>query len=225
RTRALAEFGDLQRTRETVRAMDEQHERRLRVRDWLFGVAGDFKLAVRALKRSPSFSAVVVLTLSLGIGANSAVFSVASAFMLRPLPVPKGGEIVMLGETDPNITQPHELSYLNYRDYAADTAIFADLAAYVSSMRTLGSREAGRRAERLWMVDVTANYFGVLGLRPLLGRFFRPDEDQGSLAHPVVVLSYAFWQRRFGGDPGIVGDTMRIDGRSVTIIGVAPPEF
>ena len=117
---------------------------------------------------------------------------------------------------------PHDLSFPDFRDYRADTTVFASLAAYASRVVELNT---DRGADRIWIDDATANYFSVLGLRPLLGRTFEPDEDRGALAHPVLVLTYTAWQAHFAGDSGVVGRAVRINGHPVTVIGVMPPEF
>jgi macrolide transport system ATP-binding/permease protein len=134
---------------------------------------------------------------------------------------------VMLGRTDPALAEPHEFSYPDYEDVQAQRGVFRDLAAYVSNTVNLtgGGEGSGARPERIWIDGVTANYFSVLGVEAALGRTFLPDEDQGELAHPVVVLSHEFWQRHFGGDPRVVGDTIRLNNRPLTIVGVAPPTF
>jgi predicted permease len=219
---ALGEFGDVDRARDTLRTMDEQYVATSRRQELFTDLWQDVRIALRSLSRAPGFVVVVALTLSLGIGLNSAVYSIVDAYLFRPMPVANGPDLVILAQTDAALAQPHELSYPNYKDYRSDTTIFRDLLAYDINSANLSS---GRGAERIWMEEATANYFTVLGVKPFLGRFYRPDEDNGELAHPVIVLSYALWQSHFGGNPAVVGDTIRINNHPITIIGVTPPEF
>jgi len=222
RSQALREFGDLDRARQTLRAMDEQHEASTRRRDIFTDLTRDVPVALRALSRSPSLVVVVVLTLALGIGVTSAVYSVVDAYLFRPLPGAHGAELVVLGRTEKDIPQPHDLSYPDFRDYRADTAIFAALGAYTSRVIEL---ETERGTEQLWIDDATANYFSVLGLSPMLGRTFGPGDDVGEISHPSVVLTYKAWKNRFASDSQIVGRAIRLNGHPVTVIGVMPPEF
>jgi predicted permease len=163
-----------------------------------------------------------VLTFALGIGVTTAIYSVVDAYLFRPLPGTDAASLVVLGRTDETITQPHELSLPDFRDYRADRAVFQSLAAYTSRVVELNG---DRGAERIWIDDATANYFSVLGLQPLLGRTFAADEDRGVLSHPTIVLSYKSWQARFAGDSDVVGRVIRINEHPVTVIGVMPPEF
>ena len=222
RAQALREFGDVARTRETLRTMDERHastERRLGIASDL---ARDVKVAFRALRRSPGLVAIVVLTFALGIGATSAIYSIVDAFMFRPLPGSYGADLVVLARTEPGLTPPHELSFSDYTDFRADTATFASLAAYEARTVEL---QSDRGAERLLINDGTANYFSTLGLPPMLGRTFAPNDDDGALAHPVIVLSYKAWVAHFDADSSVVGRVIRINERPVTVIGVMPPQF
>src|SRR5688572_11211822 len=222
RAQALREFGDVDLARRTLRSMDERHaasERRAHVAS---DILGDVRVAVRALKRSPGLVAVVGLTFALGIGVTGAMYSVVDNFLFKPLPGAHGASLVVLGRTEERLSQPHDVSFPDFRDFRADTAVFASLAAYSSRVVELNT---DRGADRIWIDDATANYFSTLGLRPLLGRTFEPDEDRGALAHPVIVLTYTAWQANFAGDSGVVGRVIRINGHPVTVIGVMPPEF
>jgi predicted permease len=222
RDAALREFGDVTRARTTLRDMDEHHATRRRQLDRLGDTWQDVRVAVRSLRRSPGLVVVVALTLALGIGLNSAVYSIVDAYLLRPMPVPNGRDLVVLAQTDPALAAPHEMSYPNFRDYRADTAIFRDLAAHAVNTMNLSG---GRTAERLWVEEVTANFFDVLGVKPALGRLFAPGDDVGELAHPYIVLTWDFWQSRFGGNARVVGDTIRLNDRPVTVIGITPRGF
>ena len=222
RTQALREFGDVDFTRRTLQAMDERHAADSRRAHLLADLGRDFQVAIRSLTRSPGLVAVVVLTFALGIGVTSAIYSVVDNFLFKPLPGDHGKNLVVLGRTEESLTLPHELSFADYRDYRADTAVFQSLAAYSSRVVELNS---DRGADRIWIDDATANYFSVLGLRPILGRTFEPDDDRGVMAHSVLVLSYKGWQSHFAGDSNIVGRVVRINDNPVTIIGVMPSEF
>ena len=222
RAQALREFGDVDLTRRTLQAMDERHAAHTRRAHLFADIARDFRVALRSLARSPGLVAVVVLTFALGIGVTTAIYSVVDNFMFKPLPGDHGKELVVLGRTEESLALPHELSFADFRDYRADTAVFQSLAAYSSRVVELNS---DRGADRIWIDDATANYFSVLGLRPILGRTFAPDDDRGLMAHPVLVLSYKGWQTHFAGDSSIVGRVVRINDNPVTIIGVMPREF
>jgi predicted permease len=222
RTRALREFGDVDRARHTLRAMDEHHYAGQRRSELLLDFWQDVRVAIRSLARSPGFVVVVALTLALGIGLNTAVYSIVDAYLFRPLPVPAGDRLVVVGQTDAALPQPHEMSYPNYLDYRDDKQIFASLAAYTTNSMNLAG---GSGADRIWTEETSANFFDVLGVKPLVGRLFAPDEDAGELAHPVIVLTYDFWQSHFGGSSAVIGDTIRLNDHPIRIIGVTPPGF
>jgi predicted permease len=222
RAQALAEFGDVERTRVTLRAMDKQHLTHEHRADVAADLLRDVRVALRGLRRSPALVAVVTLTFALGIGVTTAIYSLVDAFLFRPLPGAYGGELVALGRTDADIPLPHVLTYPDFRDFRADTATFASLMAFTSRVATLDN---GRGADRLWIDEGTANYFSTLGLRPMLGRTFLPGEDDGVLAHPNLVLTYKAWQSHFGGDSSVIGRVVRINDHPMTIIGVTPPDF
>ena len=183
----------------------------------------DLRFAGRLLVKSPLFTAVVVLTMAIAIGLNTTVFAAVEALLLRPLPGTTAPErIVQLYQTWPGLTWgsnsiPH---YQDVRERTTD--VFEGVAAWTFSYFSLSS---GDRPRRLMGQVVSANYFAVLGVRPALGRFFRPDEDIGRGAHPVVVLGNGSWQSIFGADPAIIGRTIILNGQSLEVIGVAPPEF
>jgi predicted permease len=222
RAQALREFGDVEGVRRQLRMMDERHATHERRANVATDLTRDIRVAVRALSRSPGLVAIVVLTLALGIGITSAIYSVVDAYLFRPLPGANGGDLVVLGRTEKEIPQPHDLSFPDFRDYRADTAVFQSLAAYTSRIVNLGT---DRGADRIWVDDATANYFALLGLRPMLGRTFAPDDGDGVLAHPDIVLTYKGWQTHFAGDSSVVGRVLRINDHPVTVIGVMPPEF
>jgi predicted permease len=222
RTQALREFGDVDRARGVLRAMDERYAAQSRRAEVFTDLWQDVRIAARSLRRTPGFVATVAFTLAIGIGLNTAVYSIVDAYLFRPMPVANGKDLVVLAQTDAAFAQPHEMSFPNYKDFAGDTAVFRGLAAYVINSMNLSG---GRGAERIWTEEGTANYFAVLGVKPLLGRLFQPGDDDGEVAHPYIVLSYKFWQSHFGGNPNVVGDTIRLNNHPMTIIGVTPPEF
>lgn len=183
----------------------------------------DVRYAARALLRQPALTAAVVVTLALGVGLNGAVFSVVNAYLFQPLPVRDAGRIVMIGQTTPELQRPHEMSWPDIQDQRA-LDVYQDVAAWTNGAVNIGS-SSGERAERIFVNETTANYFTLLGVEAVLGRTFAADEDQGHLAHRVLVLDYRFWQNHFQGDSSVVGRTLAVNGQSATIIGVAPESF
>ena len=183
----------------------------------------DLRYAARSLRRRPGFVAVVVLTLALGIGATTAIFSVVYGVLLRPLPLPDAERVVRL-EGQPRDGDPEKVgtatSYPDYRDFRAQARSFAHLAAVRGWTATL--TQPGTEPARVRTNFVTANFFGVLGTRPVLGRGFLPEEERPGAA-PVAVLSHALWQQRYAGAPDALGRTVTLDGVAATIVGVMPP--
>ncbi|MFL5541428.1 MAG: ABC transporter permease, partial [Longimicrobiaceae bacterium] len=183
----------------------------------------DLRYAGRALARRPWFTGVVVLTLALGIGANTAVFSIINAFLLRPLPgVYEPGRLVHLFGARDGDPARYSFSYPAYQDYQAASTSLSGLAAWAVSPVSVGEGEPGAEATALL---VSENFFRVAGVRPALGRFPTADESSTPGAAPVVMLGYAAWQRRFGGDPHVLGRTIRVNGFPFTVIGVTPRDF
>lgn len=181
----------------------------------------DIRFAVRSLRKSPSFTAVALITLALGIGANAVVFSILDAVLLRPLPVEQPDRLFFVEARHGNGSPFPSHSFPDYLDFKNGTTSI-DLAAYRIAAMGL---QSGSGAERAWGYLVTGNYFEMLGVRPAVGRFFTPEEDTARGASPFVVLSFDAWQRRFGGASGITGTTIRINGLPYTILGVAPRGF
>jgi predicted permease len=177
----------------------------------------DLRHALRMLRRNPGFTAAAVLSLALGIGANALVFSVINALLLRPLPVERPGQLVFL-ETNSGFTQ----SFPNYRDLRDRNQAFSGLVGYRLAPMEL---ESASGATRIWGLLATGNYFDVLGVHPVMGRFFHQAEDLHPNASPYAVLSYNAWRGRFGGDSGIVGKTVRINRLPYTVLGVASADF
>lgn len=184
----------------------------------------DVALAFRYLRKTPGFTIPAVLTLALGIGANTTIFSLTDALLFRRLDVPGADRIVHIYETRPNRElAPYPTSMADYFDYRDQSKSFDILAAHypTSPMHVIvdGQPQAMNGSV------VTANYFDVMQLRPIAGRFFRPDEDQVRDRDAVAVIGFNFWQRRLGGSPDAIGREMQINGRSFTIVGVAPRGF
>ncbi|HEV2299207.1 MAG TPA: ABC transporter permease [Candidatus Acidoferrales bacterium] len=180
----------------------------------------DIRFALRMLRKSPGFTAVAILTLALGIGANTALFSVVNGVLLNPLPYPQPDRLVVIYAKEQGVTRP-SISYLNFLDWVRDNRSFSALAAYRGDLFLLtgiGDPESVP-TER-----VSASLFPLLGVKPVAGRVFRPEEDQLG-AGPVALISAGFWKRKFGSSPGAVGKTLTLDGKSYTIIGVIPASF
>lgn len=181
----------------------------------------DLRYAFRQLTKNPGFAAVAILTLALGIGACTAIFSVVDGVLLRPLDYPHSEQIVAIRETDIPKFPEFSVSPPNYLDWEKQTKSWQYLAAYAGAQINLtGEGEP----QRLVGVKATAHYFDVYRIQPVLGRWFVPEEDADGKNH-VVVLSYPFWQRVFGGERKIIGRSIQLDGQPYIVIGVAPPRF
>ena len=182
----------------------------------------DLRYALRRLLAAPGFTAVAVLSLALGIGANTTIFSVVNALLLRPIAAPEPERLVTVHATDRDGRGFHSFSHPDYVDYRAGTRALAGLAAAGFAITTMGRGDA---AEVSAGMLVSGNYFDVLGVRPALGRAFLAEEDRAPGAHPVVVLGHALWERRFAADPAAVGREVTINARPFTIVGVMPATF
>jgi putative ABC transport system permease protein len=183
------------------------------------GIARDVAYAFWMLRRRPGFAAVIVLTLALGIGANTAVFSVVRSVLLRPLPFPEDERLALIRMRAPTFeVSPSPPEYVAYRDHAQS---WEELAAYQVGAATV--TEDGGEPERIDVGLVTSNLFTALGIEPLLGRRFTPEDGQEG-SEEVAVLSHAFWVSRYGGDPGVIGRTVLLDVPR-TVVGVMPAEF
>src|SRR5208337_1393127 len=180
----------------------------------------DLRYGLRMLAKNPGFTVVAVLTLALGIGANTAIFSLGNVFMFRPLPVKDADRMTVVAVQSKGDSDPEEISYLDYLEYRAhSSAVFTDMTGYALHLTGLGYQG---HADRLIMSYVPSNFFSMLGIRPALGRLINPGEGDAPKTGPVVVLGHTYWEKRFGGDPGVIGRTVTLDGTAVTIIGVVP---
>lgn len=187
----------------------------------------DLRFALRMLRKSPGFAAVAVLTLALGIGANTAVFTVVDSLILNPLPVENISTLAAVNASEAKKAARsgdlEALSYLNLKDTRERTRAFSNLAGHSYPMAVTMTDKGEPR--RIFAEIVTANYFETLGIHPSLGRFFLPGEDQTPGAAPVAVLGYTAWQSRFGGVSDILGQTITLDETPFTVIGVGPKGF
>src|SRR5262245_29369374 len=223
RANARREFGNVGLVKEVTREM------------WgwvsLERLLQDLRFGLRILRKRPGFLLFAILTLALGIGVNTAIFSVANAVLRQPLPIKDGDRIVDLRCFSPRDPIPHGIHYAGYLELRKQVGAYVDLFGISRDNLVLGASAAGNNAvanseaEELQGLFVTGNYFSALGGRALLGRTLTPEDDQEVGAHPVVVMSHGFWQRRFGAAPDIVGHTILIKGRAFTVVGVAEASF
>lgn len=210
RTAARRQFGNLTRTQE--KALEAWQFPRFET------VVQDIRYGLRGIRRSPSFSLVVILTLALGIGANTAIFSVVYSVLLRPLPYPNGERLVWLGESTAKAAGI-SITWINFQHWRSESDSFENVAAFANTDFTL----TGRGDAVLTHAGlVTSSFFQLTGTRPAMGRLFTDADDTPGSA-PTVVVTADFWQRRLGGDSNVVGESLALDGKSYEIIGVLPP--
>lgn len=183
----------------------------------------DLRHSFRALRRSPAFTIAALASLALGIGANTLIFTFLNAVFLKSLPVAEPDRLMALYSVDTGKEgDPLPFSYPNFEDLRQEARTFSGMAAYRNlSVALTGDGEPAQLQGEI----VSGNFFDLLGVRPAAGRFFLPDEDRTPGTHPVTVLSHALWQSRFGSDPGLVNRTVRLNGMSFTVVGIAPPQF
>ena len=214
RRQALARFGGATQYREEMR-----DGRRAR---WFHDVRADLRYGSRMLWKNKGLTFVAVFSLAVGIGANSAIFSIVNAILLRPHAVSRPEELVLVyaGRKD----MPYQtLSYPSYLDFRERNGVFTDLAAYGLGWQfRLGGADD---VELVWGEPVSSNYFDVLGVRAFRGRTFLPEEGEVPNRNPVVVIGHGLWQRRFAADPALIGRTIKLNTQSFTVIGIAPPEY
>jgi putative ABC transport system permease protein len=180
----------------------------------------DIRYGIRMLAKNPGFTAIAVLTLALGIGANSSIFSIVDAVLLRPLPYPHADRLVVVWEKGDD-GLPSNTSYATFEDWRARSLSFDELALASYSMGTL---TGWGDPEQLPALRVSANFFRTLGVRPALGRDFLAEEDTPA-TNNVVILTDGLWRRRFSADPNIVGKSITLNGTSYAVVGVLPRDF
>ncbi len=194
-------------------AFDEENFRKRTGGNMFADLFQDLRYALRMLRKSPGFTVIAVLTLALGIGANTAIFSVVNGVLLQPLPFPEPGRVMILHRD-----QFSSIPYLEYLDLQAQNQSFDPIAL---SRRDSFSLTGSGDAERIPVRMISANFFSILGMQPLAGRMFRTDEDRQGAA-PVALLSEGLWRRKFAGDTNILGKGISLNGRDYTIIGIMP---
>ncbi|HTQ84583.1 MAG TPA: ABC transporter permease [Candidatus Solibacter sp.] len=212
--RARIELGGMEQVREECR--DARGTRLLET------LMQDLRYAIRTLRRNPGFVAVGVISLALGIGANAAIFSLMDAVLLSRLPVRHPEELVVLSTLNADSEIETSFSYPMYRHLRDENEVFAGVIARGGAQFNMSYHGVN---ERVSGELVSGNYYDVLGVRPYAGRLFSQQDDVTPGAHRVVVISYGFWQRRFGRDPSIIGQTILLDEQPMTVIGIAPKEF
>jgi predicted permease len=188
-------------------------------------ISRDIRYAIRSLRKAPAFLAIVVLTLGLGIGANTAIFSLLDQVLLRPLPVHDPGGLVLLdgpGAFSGRTMNEMTFSYPVYKDFRDRNEVFSGVLARFPLAITAVWRGTSERANGEL---VSGNYFDVLGVQSAIGRVFNAADDRTAGGHPIAVLSYGYWQRRFGGDPRILGETITVNGHPLSVIGVSDRRF
>jgi putative ABC transport system permease protein len=191
----------------------------------------DIRYGIRMLVKKPGFTAVIVLTLALGIGANTTIFSFLDRVVLRPLSVKKPQELVRLEYlyqykqgNNSGVGKDNKFTYPLYVGYRDQSDVFSGLIAYSSVKLSSGVR-VGDSVERVGLLPVSSNYFSVLGIKPVIGRFFLPAEEREHGDQSVAVISQNLWHRLFDGNPAVLGKTISISNHIFTVVGVTPPEF
>src|SRR5450759_739996 len=212
---ALREFGGVAQAKEDYRDR--------RGVPWLESAARDLRYALRGLRRTPGFTVAAVLSLALGIGANTAIFSLFHTLMLRLLPVERPQELVSLYQTGGWFDGP--LSYPLFQEIAKRGDLFTGVIARTGVAKTRFAMRPGAPEQFAQREFVSGNYFTVLGVAPALGRLFTEDDNRTPGGHPIAVLSYDLWRNRYGTDPAILGGKILVDEQPLTVIGVAAPGF
>ena len=214
---ARSEFGDSERLKQVLEREDRSARRDRRIRRWFADFSSDVRFGVRQVTRNPLFASVAILTVAIGIGANTAIMSAVRGIILRPLPFEEPERLVRVHSRSERLGVT-AVSVPDFGDLRAQTPTFSGMSAWYSSTTNMSGDGA---PERLNIARVSDNWFNVLGIRPVSGRTFVAGEEQEG-APLRAVLSDAFWQRRFAGDPGVIGRTLRLDGVPVEVIGVVP---
>ncbi|HKW65306.1 MAG TPA: ABC transporter permease [Candidatus Acidoferrum sp.] len=197
----------------------------MRFSQWIGTAIGDFRYALRTLRRSPGFVAVAVMTLALGIGANTAIFSLLDQILLRLLPVKNPQELVLLtmrGHHYGSNWGGNAISHPMFRDFQAHNEVFSGMFCRFPNSAAL---TFGGQSERVHTELVSGTYFSILAVKAILGRTFTPEDDRVPLGHPLVMLTYDYWRQRFGGDPEIIGKNLIVNGHNMTVVGVVQQGF
>jgi putative ABC transport system permease protein len=225
REMVLARLGDVDRLKQTCLDLGRRREREMRLTLWLEEFKTDVTYAIRQLKAAPGFTLVAAITLALGIGANSAMFALADAALLRPLPFRDPDRLVIVDEWGPQQAARSRIELLNFREWAKQSRTFESMAAIWIPGTGGGPTLTGADGtpEIVPGQSVTASFFDVLGVRPILGRTFMPTDETTDPG--VAVLSEGFWRRRFAADPSLVGRDITLNGRPVTVIGIVPSDI
>src|SRR5437660_5705488 len=215
RRQAAMQLGGVEQLKEKIREAKAGY--------YMEGVVRDLRYAGRMFFKNPGFTAVAIIALGLGVGANTAIFSLVNGVLLRPLPFPDAERIVYIEGKNPQagITESN-ISFLDFTDWSQQTDLFASTAAYWTGTANFGAD--GAEPERVPRAGVTTGFFSVLGVQPVLGRTFVPEDDKG-WPQSVAIISHGLWKRRFGSDPAIVGKQVQMSSRPLTIISVMPPGF
>jgi len=219
---ALERLGDVASLKRTMRTLGRRRDRDMRLTQWLGELRDDLRFAFRQLKASPAFTLVATLTLGLGIGANSAIFALVDATLLRPLPYGAPDRLVSIWETTSSAPRGYA-SPLNMLDWNARSRTLEQVAGFTPSVGGMVMAGTDGNAETVSRQGVSAGIFDVLGVKPIAGRTFTAEDD-AKRAH-VIVMSESFWRTRFNADPGIVGREIRFDGLLWTVVGIVPKEF
>src|SRR6516164_7186072 len=216
RRQARIELGGAEQVKEQVREVRAGH--------LLENLGRDLRFTFRALRKRPGFTAVVTLSLALGVGANAAIFSLVDAIILRPLAVPHQGDVIVIDTAASRLTRFGGSSYQDYLDFCNRASSFQ--ALLITQQVSAGMNPSGivpdSEPQAVYGSLVSANYFSALEVQPALGRGFLPEEGQVPDRYPVAVMSYSLWSRAFAGEPGVVGKNIKLNGHTFTIIGVAP---
>ena len=222
RDQAIRRMGDLARLKRTMADLGRKRDREMRVTRWIEELRDDLRFAFRQLRNSPAFAVVAVLTLALGIGANSAIFALVDATLLRPLPFGQPDRLVALWETSAKSSRGFA-SPVNMTDWAARGRSFVAIAGFAPGVGGMVMAGADGNAETVSRQWVSANIFDVLGVKPIAGRTFSAEDDVKRAN--VIVMSEAFWRSRYNADPAVVGRQIRFDGALWTIVGIVPGSF
>jgi len=220
-TEAMRRFGDVDELRSYCQTIEVTHMQRMELRERIGGLAQDLRYALRQIHKAPAFSAIAALTLALGIGATTSIFSVVSGVLLKPLPFREPDRIVQLLGQDAKGNLQGRYTDPTFDDVAAQSHSFSALAEYQFGVSTI---QVGGEAYPLKTASVSRGYFDVFGLTPAAGRFFAPDE-QVLNASPAAVISYDFWQRQFGGAKSAIGASLFRGSQRLIIVGVLPPHL